>query len=65
MNIHGTREWHKWHAVCLNNPVPVCEIYDFLGDSDTGWMIEHNDAGCKVFIKDTELTIVFKLRFLR
>ena len=64
MSLIGNRFWHKWHAVQLNHPVPMAPIYSFFeSNGESNWMVEHNDTGAKVFVRDDELMIIFKLKF--
>lgn len=50
--------------VQLSNPVSMPPIYDFFAaNGECNWMAEHNDIGAKIFIRDDELMVIFKLKF--
>jgi len=64
MSVPGNRFWHKWHMVQLSNPVSMDPIYEFFASNEeSNWMVEHNDIGAKVFVRDNEIMIIFKLKF--
>lgn len=50
--------------VQLSDPVSLAPIYEFFAfNKESNWMVEHNDIGAKVFVRDDEIMIIFKLKF--